>query len=185
VSGSAKATLSRCRVHDGKNVGVALVNKASATLLNNEICSNAEAGVHVQGVGSEAYLKGNHIHDEEMYGVVIIRNASAKLEGNTITGNDLAGVTVTNHCTVSLRENTITNNGHAKRQRTDEEMEGWHARAVDAYLAGEGFPGVAVVLYSTVSMPPGSNTLKGNGTSSVVEQIEVDNTSSHLLHISL
>ena len=46
------------------------------------------------------------------------------------------------------------------------------------YRSPNGFPGVCVVLDSTVTMPPGSNTIEGNGkVGSSREQVTVDETS--------
>ena len=67
---------------------------ASATLENNNIHSNTEAGVDVHGEGTEVVTRGNLIHDGKREGVRIATKASATLENNTITNNDIAG----RHC---------------------------------------------------------------------------------------
>ena len=46
------------------------------------------------------------------------------------------------------------------------------------YRSPNGFPGVRVLNHSTVTMPPGSNTIEGNGkVGSSREQVTVDETS--------
>ena len=51
---------------------------------------------------------------------------------------------------------------------------------VDLYRSPDSFPGVSVLRESTVTMPPGSNTIEGNGAGKVGsngEQVTVDETS--------
>jgi parallel beta-helix repeat protein len=51
-----------CRIHDGKECGVGIHGGASATLEDNDVHSNTNAGVFVQQESSEAVLRGNRIH---------------------------------------------------------------------------------------------------------------------------
>jgi parallel beta-helix repeat protein len=172
------ATISGCCIHDGKETGVVIREGASATLENNNIHSNKESGVHVQDEGSEAMLRGNRIHDGKEEGVGICDGASATLENNTITDNDFQGVIIENHATATLIGNTIKGNGQCKIERTEEVLVEWTEEDVALYRSPNGFPGVRAIDYSTVTMPPGSNTIEGNGkVGSDGEQVVVDETS--------
>jgi parallel beta-helix repeat protein len=167
-----------CCIHDGKGVGVVVVAGASATLENNNIHSNTEAGVQVQDEGSEAVLRGNRIHDGKGEGVFIVEGASATLESNTITDNDQTGVTIADHATATLTGNTITGNGQCKIELTEEKLATWPESRVASYRSPNGFPGVRVLIDSTATMPPHSNTIEGNGkVGSDGEQVVVDETS--------
>ena len=87
----SEAVLRGNRIHDGKKEGLVICAGASATLENNDIHSNTDAGVNVLGEGSEAVLRGNRIHAGKMSGVLIYDGASATFENNTITDNDREG----------------------------------------------------------------------------------------------
>jgi parallel beta-helix repeat protein len=176
-AGSA-ATISGCCIHDGERSGVAIGDGASAPLENKIIHSNTLGGVVVQDEGSEAVLRGNRIHDGKSSGVVIHDGASATLENNGITENDWAGVDIDGHATATLTGNTIKGNGQCKIERTEEVLATWSESRVALYRSPDGLPGVRVVLDSTVTMPPGSNTIEGNGkVGSDGEQVMVDETS--------
>ena len=135
--------------------------------------------MYVQGEGSEAVLRGNCIHDGKECGVLITERASAILENNTITDNDLQGVCVHDHATATLTGNTIKGNGQCKIERTEEELAKLEDDEVALYHSPNGFPGVRAMNHSTITMPPGSNTIEGNGKvgSSSREQVVVDETS--------
>ena len=167
-----------CCIHDGKGGGVLIAEGASVTLENNNIHSNNLHGVDVRDEGSEAVLRGNRIHDGKREGVFITVGASATLENNTITDNDLAGVQLQKHSTATLTGNTIKGNGQCKIERTEEELATWPESRVALYRSSNGFPGVRVVGHSTITMPPGSNTIEGNGkVGSSREQVTVGETS--------
>ena len=124
-------------------------------------------------------LRSNTIHDGMSTGVSINGQASATLENNTITDNDLAGVQLTRNATATLTGNTIKGNGQCKIERTEEVLATWSEAKVALYRSPDGFPGVRVVDHSTVTMPPGSNTIEGNGkVGSDGEQVMVDETSN-------
>ena len=111
-------------------------------------------------------------------GRVIFEGASATLENNTITDNDWAGVVLQDHATATLTGNTIKGNGQCKIERTEEELAAWPESRVALYRSPNGFPGVRVLNHSTITMPPGSNTIEGNGkVGSDGEQVMVDETS--------
>jgi parallel beta-helix repeat protein len=174
----SEAVLRGNRIHDGKSSGVSINDGASATLENNNIHSNVESCVQVYGEGSQAVLRGNHIQDGKMFGVSVSDVASATLENNTITDNDLSGVLIADHSTATLTGNTIKGNGQCKIERTEEVLATWSESRVALYRSPDGLPGVRVVLDSTVTMPPGSNTIEGNGkVGSDGEQVMVDETS--------
>ena len=174
----SEAVLRGNRIHDGKGGGMGIRDGASATLENNNIHSNTLVGVIVEGEGSEAVLRGNRIHDGKECGVLISTKASATLENNTITNNDLAGVLIDDHATTTLTGNTIKGNGQCKIERTEEVFASWPESRVALYRS-TGFPGVRVRRRSTVTMPPGSNTIEGNGkVGSDGEQVMVDETSN-------
>ena len=167
------------RIHDGKEEGVLIFVGASATLENNNIHLNTHSGVLVRGEGSEAVLRGNHIHDGKGDGVGIGVKASATLENNTITDNDVSGVHLQDHATATLTDNTIKGNGQCKIERTEEELVEWDEEDVALYRSPNGCPGVFVMKHSTVTMPPGSNTIEGNGkVGSDGEQVVVGETST-------
>ena len=171
------ARMSGCCVHDGKQGGVLIHGGASATLENNNIHSNTKVGVEVQDQGTVAMLRSNTIHDGMSTGVSINGQASATLENNTITDNDLAGVQLTRHATATLTGNTTKGNGQCKIERAEEEFVEWPDVRIDLYRS-TGFPGVRVLMDSTVTMLPGSNTIEGNGKlGSSGEQVVVDGTS--------
>jgi len=51
----------------------------------------------------------------------------------------------------------------------------WHEVMVALYRSPNGFPGVRAIDHSTITMPPGSNTIEGNGkVGSDGEQVVVD-----------
>jgi parallel beta-helix repeat protein len=180
ISGAGSAAiLSSCCIHDGKGGGVLICLGASATFENNNIHSNTECGVYVNGEGSEAVLRGNRIHDGKKEGVVICDGASATLENNTITDNDLTGFDIGGHTTATLTGNTIKGNGQCKIERTEEGLVEWDEEEIALYRSPNGFPGVYAAVHSTVTMPPGSNTIAGNGkVGSDGEQVMVDETSN-------
>jgi parallel beta-helix repeat protein len=161
-SGST-ATISSCCIHDGESNGVIVGDGASATLENNNIHSNTLFGVQVGDEGSKAVLRGNSIHDGKDTGVGICKGASAILENNTITDNDQAGVDIDDHATATLTGNTIKGNGQCKIERTEEELVEWPEADIAFYRSPNGFPGVHATDHSTITMPPGSNTIEGNG----------------------
>jgi parallel beta-helix repeat protein len=166
------------RIHDGKWGGVFINTGASATLESNNVHSNTLCGVTVFGEGSEAMLRGNRIHDGKSSGVDIRRGASATLENNTVTDNDLAGVLIANTATATLTGNTIKGNGQCKIERTEEELAMLPEAMITLYRSPEDLPGVRVVGHSTVTMPPGSNTIEGNGkVGSDGKQVVVDDSS--------
>jgi parallel beta-helix repeat protein len=111
--------------------------------------------------------------------VGIANNAGATLENNTIIDNDLQGVQLQNHATATLTDNTIKGNGQCKIERTEELLARWPEAMATAYRSSNGFLGVRVLIESTITMPPGSNTIEGNGKvgSSDGEQVTVDETS--------
>jgi nitrous oxidase accessory protein NosD len=150
-------------IHEGNDGGVVIIDKAKATLENNDIHSNTQAGVEVQGEGSEAVLKGNHIHDGKAEGVVIVHEAKATLENNDIIGNDLDGVRLQDHTTAFLTSNTIKGDGVCLVERTEEELAVWTLPNAALYRSPGGFPGLRVSNHSTVFMSPGSNVIEGNG----------------------
>ena len=88
------ATISNCCIHDGKDDGVFIGNKAAATLANNDIHSNTSSGVRVMDEGSLAVLRGNRIHGGGSFGVDVSVGASATLENNDIHSNARCGVLV-------------------------------------------------------------------------------------------
>ena len=45
-----------CCIHDGKSIGVGIAKGASATLENNDVHSNTDSGVNVNGEGSKVVL---------------------------------------------------------------------------------------------------------------------------------
>ena len=55
----------------------------------------------------------------------------------------------------------------------------WDEEEIALYRSPDGFPGVHVFDHSTVTMPPGSNTIEGNGKvgSSDGEHVVVDESS--------
>jgi parallel beta-helix repeat protein len=142
---------------------VVIYDGASATLENNDIHSNTDDSVYVFGEGTVAVLRGNRIYDGEANGVAIYHKASATLENNTITDNDQAGVDIYQHATATLTGNTIFGNGQCKIERTEEVLAGWREQEIALYRSSNGFPGVRWHDHSTATMPPGSNTIEGNG----------------------
>ena len=100
-------------------------------------------------------------------------------ENNTITDGDPAGVLIEDYATPTLTGNTIKGNGQCKIELTEEELATWPESRVAHYRSSNGFPGVRVLNDSTVTMPPGSNTIEGNGKvpGSSGEQVTVDETS--------
>ena len=132
----------------------------------------------VYGEGSETVLRGNHIHDGKREGVVIASRASATVENNTITNNDLQGVQLQDHSTATLTGNTIKGNGQCKIERTEEVLARWPEVLVTLYRSSNGFPGVYAAVRSPITMPPGSNTIEGNGkVDSSREQVDMYGTS--------
>ena len=104
--------------------------------------------------------------------------ASATLENNTITDNDLSGVSTSNHASATLTGNTVKGNGQCKIERTEAELATWSESRVALYRSPDGFPGVRVNNNSTITMPPGSNTIEGNSkVGSAGEQVVLDETS--------
>jgi parallel beta-helix repeat protein len=177
ISGAdSTATVLGCCIHDGKRAGVLIYDGAGATLENNNIHSNTEAVVAVYGEGSEAVLRGNRIHDGKAVGVVVFKRASATLENNTITDNDQTGVLIDGRATAILTGNTIKGNGQCKIERTEEVLATWPESRVALYRS-TGFPGVRVLRDSTITMPPGSNTIESNGKVGSGEQGTSDETS--------
>jgi parallel beta-helix repeat protein len=118
------------------------------------------------------------IHDGKMNELLITSGASATLENNTITDNDQTGVRLQDHATATLTGNTIKGNGQCKIEWTGEELEEWPEEDVALYHSPDGFPGVHATDHSTITMPPGSNTIEGNSkVGSDGEQVTVDETS--------
>jgi parallel beta-helix repeat protein len=112
-------------------------------------------------------------------GVFICEGASATLENNTITDNDWAGVDIYHQATATLTGNTIKGNGQCKIEQTEEELAEWSEEEIVLYRSPSGFPGVRATDHSTVTMPPGSNTIEGNGkVGSDGVQVVVDETSN-------
>jgi parallel beta-helix repeat protein len=142
--------------------------------------------VFVRDEGSQAVLRGNRIHDGKEGGVGIYFGASATLENNTITDNDLSGVYLQDLATATLTGNTIKGNGQCKIEQTEEELADWTEDAIVLYRSPTGFSGVRAVLDSTVNMPPGSNTIEGNGkVGSAGEHVMVDETSMRCFDMKL
>ena len=79
--------------------------------------------------------------------------------------------------------NTIKGNGQCKIELTEEVIATWPQAKAAFYRSSDGFPGVGVLVHSTVTMPfsgaIGSNTIEGNGkVGSDGEQVVVDETSN-------
>jgi parallel beta-helix repeat protein len=109
--------------------------------------------------------------------VGLYQGASVTLENNTITDNDHEGVIIAGRSTATLVGNTIKGNGQCKIERTEEVLARWSESRVTVYRSPDGFPGVHVMKHSTITMPPGSNTIEGNGkVGSTREQVVVDVT---------
>ena len=137
----------------------------------------------VRDKGSEAILKGNTIRDGKQEGVSVFTKSRATLENNIITGNDLSGVEMECHAAGTLIGNTIEGNGRCKVEWTEQQLQEWSKGSRLAYHSSAGLPGVRVVEWSTATMPPGSNTIGGNGKGVTpkaldqLDQIVVDATS--------
>jgi parallel beta-helix repeat protein len=107
ISGGASGNLNKCCLRDGR-FGIAVMSKGKATLEDNDVHSNAYAGVIVQGEGSKAVVRKNHIYDGKEGGVVIGDKATATLEDNDIHSNAYAGVHVEGEGSeVVMRKNRI------------------------------------------------------------------------------
>ena len=88
--GAVSATIRKCCVHDCvSGDGVFFSSKGKLTLDENDIHSNAGAGVSVVGCGSEAILRNNHVHNGKEGGVYVVDQASATMHNNRILSNDL------------------------------------------------------------------------------------------------
>ena len=141
-------------------------------------CECDLAVVEISNSETAATISDCCVHDGESGGVGIYDRASATLENNTITDNDLSGVHLQKHATATLTGNTIKGNGQCKIEQPEEELAGWPEEVSTLYRSPAGFPGVLVLSDSTVTMPPGSNTIEGNGkVGSSREQVMVDETS--------
>jgi parallel beta-helix repeat protein len=141
-------------------------------------CEGGRPVAQFMGIKTTVVMFGCCIHDGKNAGVVIGAGASATLENNTITDNDLQGVQLHLHSTATLTGNTIKGNGQCKIERTEEELATWPGAIATLYRSPNGFPGVCAAVHSTVTMPPGSNTIEGNGkVGSSREQVMVDETS--------
>lgn len=62
-----------------------------------------------------------------------------------------------------LNGNTIKDNGRCKIVRAEEELAVWHPTRAAVYRSPDGFPGVLVENLSSITMPPYSNAIDGNG----------------------
>jgi parallel beta-helix repeat protein len=96
------------RIHDGKHAGVLFFNKATATLEDNEINSNAQPGVVVRGEGSQALLTNNRIYDVKDAGFCVEGKATTTLEDNDIHFNTGPGVGVRVEASQALLKNKVT-----------------------------------------------------------------------------
>jgi parallel beta-helix repeat protein len=189
IRDGASATLENNTITNNDLGGVLNAVHSTATLTGNAIKGNGQCKIEqteeelagwpeVIAAGASATLENNRIHDGKGEGVVIAVGASATLENNTITDNDHIGVIIGNHATTTLTGNTIKGNGQCKIERTEEELAVWSEAMATVYRSPGGFPGVRVLMHSTVTMPSGSNTIEGNGkVGSSGEQVMVDEMS--------
>lgn len=116
----------------------------------------------MQAVRRLYYYSGNYLHHSKTYGTIILGNAKATIEDNIITDNDCAGISI-DHSTAILNGNTIKDNGRCKIVRAEEELAVWHPTRAAVYRSPDGFPGVRVENLSSITMPPYSNAIDGNG----------------------
>ena len=163
--GAVSATIRKCCVHDCvSGDGVFFSSKGKLTLDENDIHSNAGAGVSVVGCGSEAILRNNHVHNGKEGGVYVVDQASATMHNNRILSNDLAGVYAFSRASVTLSQgNSIKGNGQAKIEREEEELRNWPAAVGERFRSGEGLPGVIALEESSLFVQTGDNTISGNG----------------------
>ena len=182
VSGMHMAAMKSKSGYDSVGCGFNCVCASAGGTLSLELCDltcEDAAIAGFVGITSSAVVVRCRIHNGNEGGVLICGGASATLENNTITVNDLAGVDIYHQATATLVGNTIKGNGQCKIERTEEVLVEWTEEDVALYRSPNGFPGVRVVGHSTITMPPGSNAVEGNGkVGSDGEQVMVDETSN-------
>jgi parallel beta-helix repeat protein len=86
IYGSANPMLRNNRIHDGKNVGVYILEGGKGTLEDNDIFGNTASGVEIKGEGSDPTLRNNRIQRNKAHNVRVANKAGGRIEDNDLSG---------------------------------------------------------------------------------------------------
>jgi parallel beta-helix repeat protein len=106
---AAGAVVRKCRIHDGKESGIWIYDKASGLVEGCEVCGNAFAGVTVSG-GANPTVRKCRIHGGQTGGVLFREEGAGLLEECHITGNGHAGVEISTGARPTVRRCRISGN---------------------------------------------------------------------------
>ena len=95
-------------VHDAKGVGVLVCDHARGLVEDNDISTNARAGVAILS-GGNPIVRNNKIHDGKDSGVLISERGRGRIEANDIFANLRAGVAILREGAPFVTRNKIHN----------------------------------------------------------------------------
>jgi len=138
------------KVHNAKGVGVLVCDHARGLVEDNDICSNARAGVAIMS-GGNPVVRLNRIHNGQDSGVLVSERGRGRIEENDICGNLRAGVAILREGAPFVARNRIFN-GHDSGVLVCEQGKG---SVIDNDIFSNHMAGVAIG-------HGGASTVKGN-----------------------
>ncbi|SNT09228.1 MULTISPECIES: right-handed parallel beta-helix repeat-containing protein [unclassified Azospirillum] len=94
------------RIHDGKDIGIAVIGPGKGTIEGNDIYANAGSGVFITA-GGDPIIRKNCIHDGGYVGIAVHGHSKGTIEGNDIYNNTHIGVNVVEYSSPIIRNNRI------------------------------------------------------------------------------
>lgn len=106
IYGGADPRLRRNQIHDSKESGVRVYDRAQGTIEDNEIFGNALSGVAINKAANPTFRR-NRIHSGKQGGVMVYESGQGIIEENDIFGNAFSGVHIFEESTPIVRRNRI------------------------------------------------------------------------------
>jgi parallel beta-helix repeat protein len=107
-------------VHNNSASGIVVRAGMSPTIEANKVIENGNAGIDIDGIGTNPLIRTNQVRDNLAEGIVVSGGAAGQIENNRIAGNLRFGIRVTGvGSTPRIRVNAIHDNGVYELEITD------------------------------------------------------------------